>query len=154
MRVSGHFDYAADPLEVYSIFTDPEALLMAAPGLTSLTEVAPDRWEAVVKVGIGGFALVYTGTLAVTNRVPGEAYHLLIDVVSHNGYAKGEADFRFLPLPGGRTRTEYEGEVELGGAQKLLPAVAKYIVEFFMRGMAETLAHRKEAPACNARPTP
>ncbi|MFZ5823829.1 MAG: CoxG family protein [Bacillota bacterium] len=142
MRVSGSFTYDAPPAVVYRLFTDKEALLFATPGLVSLEEVQPDRYEAVLTVGIGGFALVYRGALTVTDREPDRAYRLLVDAQTHNGFGKGEARFRFLPLAGDRCRVEYEADVELGGAQKLLPSLARGLVDFFLRGMAEALAQR------------
>lgn len=143
MQVSGGFTYDASPAVVYRLFTDKEALLFATPGLVSLDELETDRHEAVLKVGIGGFALLYRGTLMVTDREPDRAYRLLVDAQTHNGYGRGEARFRFLPLDEGRRcRVEYEADVELGGAQKLLPALARGLVDFFLYGMKEALAQR------------
>ena len=137
MRVTGSFLYKAQPEIVYTTFTDRDALLHATPGLYSLTEVAPDQHEAVLKVGIGGFALVYHGKLKVCERVHGQSYRLLVDATTHNGAGKADATFSFLPHDRGGTRVEYEADVELNGAQKLLPTLARGLVDFFMRGMAE-----------------
>lgn len=142
MRVAGSFTYNAPPSVMYALFTDRDALLSATPGLVSLDELEPDHYAAVLKVGIGGFALVYHGTLVVTDREPGRAYRLLVDAQTHNGYGRGEAALRFLPLEAERCRVEYEADVELGGAQKLLPSLARGLVDFFLRGMAEVLANR------------
>ena len=142
MQVSGRFCYDAPPAVMYRLFTDTGALLFATPGLVSLKELESDRHEAVLKVGIGGFALVYRGTLTVTDREPDRAYRLLVDAQTHNGYGQGEARFRFLPLEGGRCQVEYEADVELGGAQKLLPSLARGLVDFFLYGMKEALAQQ------------
>lgn len=141
MQVAGSFRYDAPPAVMYSLFTDPEALLQATPGLESLTETAPDCYTATLKVGIGGFALHYSGTLVVTDRVPDQGYWLKIDARTHNGYGRGEARFRFLPAGGG-TEVSYTADVELGGAQRLLPSLARGLVDFFLRGMAEVVTER------------
>lgn len=147
MRFQGSFIYRADPLTVYSTFIDREALLEATPGLVSLEETEPDRYEAVLKMGIGGFALVYHGTLILSDKRPGEGYHFLCDATTQNGFGRGEATFRFEPQDGGGTRVVYEADVALGGSQKLLPALARGLVDFFLRGMAEVMRERAEAQA-------
>lgn len=142
MYVSAKHRIAAPPETVYTLFTDREALLQATPGLEKLEELEPDHHLATVKVGIGGFALVWQGTLTVTDRRPGEGYRLHIHVKTHNGYARGDADFRFLPSPDGGTEVQCEADVEMGGAQKLLPSLARGLVDFFLRGMNEVITER------------
>lgn len=136
VRVAGHFAYPQKPEVVYRTFTDRDALLYATPGLRSLEETAPDEYQATLKIGVGGFELVYQGRLTLTDRVPNEQYRFLVDATTHNGYGRGEAVFRFLPGQAGGTRVEYDADVELGGGQKLLPSLARGLVDFFMRGMA------------------
>jgi len=143
MRVAGSFAYVEDLGTVYATFTDRDALLVATPGLRSLIEVQPDAFDAVLSVGIGGFALVYRGRLTVTDRQHDRGYRLLVDAQTHNGFGRGEATFAFRPRPEGGTLVEYDADVELGGAQKLLPTLARGLVEFFMRGMAEVLLERR-----------
>jgi carbon monoxide dehydrogenase subunit G len=144
MFVSGHFDYDAPPAIVYRLFTDREALLVATPGIRSLELCGSDQYRAVLEVGVGGFLLVYKGKLTVSDRQEGASFRLLVDAETHNGFGRGEAQFRFLPLEGDRTRVEYRADVELGGAQRLLPALARGLVDFFMRGMAEVLSERQK----------
>ncbi|BAD40778.1 MAG: hypothetical protein A6D92_00415 [Symbiobacterium thermophilum] len=138
MRVAGQFRFDAPPEIMYRLFSNKDALLNATIGLQSLEEVEPDRWNATLKVGIGGFALVYHGILEVTDRVPNESFHLHIAAETHNGSAEAEADLRFLP-DGDGTLVTYEADIEFLGAQKLLPSLAKGLVDYFMHGMREYL---------------
>jgi len=142
MKVSGHFTFDAPAWTVYDTFTDEAALLEATPGLEHLEATGPDTYRARLKVGVGGFALVYQGTLVVTDRQPGEGYRLLVEAATHNGFGRAEVQFRFLPESGGRTRAEYDADIALGGAQKLLPSLARGMMDFFLHGMAEALAER------------
>jgi len=139
MRVVGTFQYDAPPETLYAMFTNPDALQNATPGLQSLREMEPDRWEAVAKVGIGGFGLIYTGSMVVTDRKPGEGYRIALEATTHNGSVAAEVRLRFAPLAEGQTRLEYEADVEFGGAQKLSKAIAKGLVDFFLHGMKEYL---------------
>ena len=138
MRVAGQFRFKAPPEIMYKLFTNKEALLNATIGLQSLEEIAPDRWAATLKVGIGGFALIYHGTLEITDRVPNERFHLRIAAETHNGTAEAEADLFFHP-DGEGTLVTWEGDIELPGTQKLLPSLAKGLVDYFMHGMREYL---------------
>lgn len=140
MRVAGHFNYAQVPGLVYQTFTDRDALLFATPGLQHLNEVAPDHWEAVLRAGVGGFYLVYQGHMKITDRVPGRSYRLLVEAVTqHGGQGRADLQLEFLPSPDGGTRLEYDADVELSGGQKLLPSLARGMVDFFLRGMAQWL---------------
>jgi len=136
MRVNGTFRYDAPPEIVYRTFTHPDALVNATIGLQSLQEVEPDRWEAVIKVGIGGFSLIYHGTVAVINRRPGEGFSIVIAAETHNGSADAEAELTFAPDEGG-TRVTYAADINFHGAQKLLPSLARGLADYFMHGMKE-----------------
>ena len=135
MRVAGHFNYSQIPEIVYQTFTDRDALLYSTPGLRTLDQITPDEYDATLKIGVGGFELVYRGRLALTDRIPNQQYRFRVDASTHNGYGRGEAVFRFLPGPTGGTRVEYDADVELGGGQKLYPSIARGLVDFFLRGM-------------------
>lgn len=143
MRVAGSFIYDAPPAVMYDLFTNPDALKNATPGLHALRAVAPDRWEAEIKVGLGGFALVYHGTMTVTDRTPGEGYRIQIDARTQNGTARAECLLGFQPEEGGRARVLYEAKVVFEGGQKLLPAIARGLVDFFLYGMKEYLQHQQ-----------
>lgn len=143
MRVTGTFLYEASPERLYAVFTNPEALEIATPGLRALRPVGPDRWDLEIKVGVGGFALTYHGTMAIIDRYPGKSYRIIITAQTHNGSANAEALLHFAPEEGGNTRLIYEAEVSFDGAQKLLPALARGLVAFFLHGMKEYLEQEK-----------
>lgn len=151
MRVVGTFAYDAPPETMYEVFTNPNALLNATPGLQSLEEAGPDRWEAEIKVGLGGFAVLYHGTVVVTDRRPGEGYRILIDAQTQNGTAAVEAQLRFAPREGGGTTVAYEADVAFHGAQNLIPAMARALVDFFMHGIQEYLQKSRRHPSRGAR---
>lgn len=142
MRVAGQFRFAAPPEVVYKLFSDKEALLSATVGLHSLEEVEPDRWKATLKIGFGGLAVVYHGVIAISDRVPNERFHLHIAAEAQNSSGEAHADLRFLP-DGEGTVVAYEADIELRGAQKLLPSLARGLVDYFMHGMREYLARAK-----------
>ncbi|MFZ5827533.1 MAG: CoxG family protein [Bacillota bacterium] len=138
MRVAGRFAYDAPPELMYEVFTHPDALRNATPGLQSLREAGPDRWEAEIKVGLGGFGLIYAGTVSVADRRPGEGYRIHMAAKTANGAgAEVEARLRFEPRAGGGTLVAYEADVLFHGGQTLQPAIARGLVEFFLHGIKE-----------------
>ncbi|HYG58702.1 MAG TPA: SRPBCC domain-containing protein [Symbiobacteriaceae bacterium] len=145
MYVTGHFHFHEDPATVYRAFTDKDALMFATPGLQQLTEIAPDHYEAVMRAGVGGFYLVYHGKMLVTERVHNRSYRLQVDAKTHNGTAHVDMQIQFEPSQQGGTRVEYQAEVDLGGAQKLLPSLARGMVDFFMRGVMQWLQEAQTA---------
>lgn len=138
MRITGSFGFDAPPAVVYRLFTDPEALTNATVGLRALRPLGPDLWEADMKVGLGGFALLYRGTISVTDRTP-EGYRLHIAAETDGGAVDADVALCFLPLGSG-TRVEYAADFTLHGAQRLQPALARGLVDFFMHGMKEYAA--------------
>lgn len=144
MRVAGHFKYAQSPETVYQTFLDHDALLYATPGLRTLTAVTPDVYDATLAIGIGGFELVYQGRMTLTERMPNRQYRFMVDATTHNGWGRADALFQFLPGDAGGTLVQYAADVELGGGQKLLPSLARGLVDFFLRGMNHWM---KEAAA-------
>jgi len=137
MRLAGTFRYDAPPETAYALFTDPDALTNAMIGLRSLQELEPDRWAAEMKVGLGNFAVRYRGTISVTERTP-EGYRLLIAAETDGGSAEADVRLRFVPQDGG-TRVEYDAKFAFAGAQRLIPALARGLVDFFMHGMKDYL---------------
>ncbi|MFZ5815764.1 MAG: CoxG family protein [Bacillota bacterium] len=151
MRVVGSYLYDAPPELIYQVFTNPDALVNATPGLQSLRELEPDSWEGEIKVGVGGFALLYRGIVRVLDREPDRGYRITIHAETHNGSVEAETRLRFEPQEDGGTRVVYETDVEFRGGQKLLPAIARGLVEFFMRGIEEYLMNKRLIPAQRSR---
>lgn len=144
MRVAGHFNFPDPPATVFQAFLNKEALIAATPGLQSLEEVAPDQYTAVLRTGIGGFYLLYYGTLVVSERVPDQGYRLQVEAKTHNGHATVDMRIQFQARPHGGTRVDYDADLELGGAQKLLPSLARGMVDFFMHGMLEWMKEQAD----------
>lgn len=138
MRIAGRFRYDAAPEVVYALFTHRDALLHAVVGLQSLEELGPDRWAASIRVGLGGFALRYEGTVAITHRDPPHGFKLQIAAATDGGGAEVAADLRFLP-DGSGCVVAYDADFRFHGAQRLQPALARGLVDFFLHGMKEHL---------------
>lgn len=149
MRISGSFGFDAPPDMVYRLFTDPDALMNATVGLRALRPLGPDMWEAEMQVRLGGFALAYRGTIAVTDRTP-DGYRLRIAAETDGGAIDADVALWFRPFGSG-TRVEYAAEFAIRGAQRLQPALARALVDFFMHGMKEYAARcRKASGQCAA----
>ncbi|WP_374712138.1 CoxG family protein [Symbiobacterium terraclitae] len=150
MRISGSFGFEAPPDVVYRLFTDPDALMHATVGLRALRPMGPDLWEAEMKVRLGGFTLAYRGTIAVTDRTS-EGYRLRIAAQTEGGAIDADVALCFLPFGTG-TRVEYAAEFAIHGAQRLQPALARALIDFFMHGMKEYAARCRQRSGHAAAP--
>lgn len=144
MRVQGSHRYKAPPEVMAALFTDRKALIEATLGMRSLRPTGPDQYTAEIRVGIGGFYLEYAGTMEITDRRGADGYTILLDAATTNGYARGKCSLSFLPMEGQRMEVQFDADVEFGGAQKLYPAIARGLVEFFMLGMERVLEERQK----------
>ena len=53
MNLTGTFTFEGPRTRVWEILQDPEVLAKALPGTKTLTQIAEDRYQGVMKVSIG-----------------------------------------------------------------------------------------------------
>lgn len=145
VRITGKHRYQAGPEQIYTLFTEPDALMKSVPGLRSLEQVEPDLLKAELRAGLGVFQDLYQGTVQVVERDPPNGLKLLLRSTTEKGYANADVLFRFEPLEDDRTVAVYEAEIELGGGQGLYASLARGLMEFFLHGMEEVLKTRRRS---------
>lgn len=144
MRIEGDATFNAPRERVFEVFTNPDALARATPGVQSMTQTGEDRYEAVMKMGVAGITGTYNGTLALTAKRPPEHYELSISGQGAPGFVQGTGTFDFEEHNGG-TRVRYVWDVQVGGlvagvGQRVLGGVAKMIIGQFMKAMEKEIA--------------
>jgi|GEM_PF-6737591 len=100
-----------------------------------------------MNVRLGGFGLLYRGVISVADRTP-DGYRLQIAAETDGGAVDADVSLCFLPLGSG-TRVEYAADFTLRGSQRLQPALARALVDFFMHGMKEYAAKCRRVTAAN-----
>jgi hypothetical protein len=98
LAVEGSFDFDAQVRSVYEALLDPTVLASAMPGSQRLERVAAERYQGVMKVGLGPVsAAEFTLTVAIHDAVPDEGYRMVVDASGALGFVAGTATCGSLP---------------------------------------------------------
>jgi carbon monoxide dehydrogenase subunit G len=128
---------------VFSALVDPAVLQKCISGCESLVEVAPDAYEAKLKIGVAGLKGLYTGKASVSDKRPPETLTIGIDGKGSPGFVRGSAAIA-LTDEGGATRVACDADVQVGGliaavGSRLIEAAAKKMADDFFRQLSTTL---------------
>ncbi len=115
MVVEGSHVFRGSREVVWALLLDPQVIARSMPGTESLAQVAPDRYEGRMRVGLGAITLVELNlAVTVADAVAPEHYTLLIDGSGRLGFVRGAAAVR-LDADGTGTVMRYQADLELGG---------------------------------------
>jgi uncharacterized protein len=128
---------------VFAALVDPAILQKCIPGCESLVEVAPDAYEARLKIGVAGLKGIYTGKASVGDKRPPETLTLGVDGKGGPGFVRGSAAIA-LTEEGGATRVACDADVHVGGliaavGSRLIEAAAKKLADDFFRQLSTVL---------------
>lgn len=145
MQVTGEFLFRAGREQVWQLLNDPDVLARCLPGCERLTPVAPDRYAAVVKVGLAAVKGTYEGSLAVTDKQAPGTMTLRIDMNGTTGFVTVMGLMDLAEEGPLTTRVRYDWDVQVGGpvamvGQRVLGGVARWIIgEFFASAQKELI---------------
>jgi len=131
---------------VYAALVDPTVIQRCIPGCESLTEVAPDTFEAKLKIGVAGLKGSYSGSASIRDRNPPESLTLAMQGKGGPGFVRGTAAIALSAEgEGGRdTRVDCQADVQVGGiiaavGSRLIEAAAKKMADDFFAQLSEQL---------------
>jgi carbon monoxide dehydrogenase subunit G len=135
MKVEGTYSFPAPPQKVWDLLLDPESLKSCIPGCESLTVAGPDRWDAMMKVGVAAVRGTYKGKVAIVDKQEPSTYTLQVEGSGGPGFVKGTARVTLTP-EGEGTRVGVDGDGQVGGpvagvGQRMLGGVAKMLLNQF-----------------------
>jgi len=109
------------------------------PGCESMNEVAPDQFEAVMKVGVASVKGTYKGKVSIKDKQAPSHYVLSGEGSGGPGFMRGDVAID-LEEQDGKTLLKYSTDASIGGliasiGQRMLNGVAKMMVEQFFRKM-------------------
>jgi carbon monoxide dehydrogenase subunit G len=134
MQLSDSRDIRAEPAIVWSAILNPEVLKDCIPGCQSLTGSVSEGYEAVVKQKVGPVSATFTGLVQLSDIVEGQSLRISGEGKGGvAGFARGGADVRLEPIPGG-TRLSYSVEASVGGK---IAQLGSRIIDGFARKMAD-----------------
>lgn len=107
------------------------------PGCESMLEVAPDQYEAVMKVGIASVKGTYKGKVTIKDKRPPAHYVLSGEGSGGPGFMQGDVAIDLEEI-NGQTVLRYSTDAKVGGliasiGQRMLNGVAKMTVEQFFK---------------------
>ncbi|HEU0196260.1 MAG TPA: molybdopterin cofactor-binding domain-containing protein [Nevskiaceae bacterium] len=130
--MQGSIDLAAPPDRVYATLLDPTALAKVVPGCHSLRQVAENRYEAEVTIGVGVVRTRYRAHITLSDLDPPSALSLSGRGISPLGSAEGGGRVRLAATATG-TRLSYDYTVSVSGkiaavGARMLEGAAKMIL--------------------------
>ena len=150
MKMQGTYTLDAPVEKVWAFLMDPQQIAKVMPGCETLQEVAPDKYQATMKLGIAAIKGTYNGSVQLLDKTPPTRYRMLIDGSGTPGFVKGEATVD-LAAQGQQTVLTYDSDIQVGGlianvGQRMISGVAKLIINQALKKLAEELAQFTPSP--------
>lgn len=139
MKIEGVYTFNAPRDRVWQVLLDPKIIAQCMPGCESMNEIAPDEYEAVMKVGVASVKGTYKGKVAIKDKQPPSHYVLSGSGSGGPGFMQGDVAID-LEDADGKTLLKYSTDAKVGGliasvGQRMLNGVAKMMVEQFFKKM-------------------
>ena len=137
MKIEGSYTFNAPRQRVWEVMLDPQVLAKAIPGCESLTEIGPDQFEAVMKVGVAAVKGTYKGKVSIKDKQPPSHYILSGEGSGGPGFMQGDMAMD-LEESNGQTVLKYSTDAKVGGliasiGQRMLGGVAKMMADQFFK---------------------
>jgi carbon monoxide dehydrogenase subunit G len=137
LKIEGNYTFQAPRERVWQVLQDPKIMAQCMPGCESMTEVGPDRYEAVMKVGIAAVKGTYKGMVAIKDKQPPSHYVLSGQGSGGPGFMQGDVSID-LEEHNGQTILKYSTDAKVGGliasiGQRMMNGVTKMMVDQFFK---------------------
>ena len=134
MKVAGTFTFRGPRSVVWELLQDPEVLSKALPGARRLVRTAEDRYEGVMKVGLGPLTAEFSLNVTLADKVRPEHFAMHIDSKGGLGFARGTALVDLEDAADGGTTMTYSSDLQIGGR---IVSVGQRVVDTAARSMTE-----------------
>ncbi len=139
MKIDGTYMFNAPRDRVWQVLLDPKIIAQCIPGCESMNEVAPDQYEANMKVGIASIKGNYKGKVSIKDKLAPSHYVLSGEGSGGPGFMQGDVAID-LEESDGKTLLKYSTNAKIGGliasvGQRMLNGVAKMMVDQFFKKM-------------------
>lgn len=137
LKIEGSYTFDAPRQRVWEVLLDPKVMAQCMPGCESMNEVAPDQFEAVMKVGVASVKGTYKGKVSIKDKQPPSHYVLSGQGSGGPGFMQGDVAID-LEEADGKTVLKYSTDAKIGGliasvGQRMLNGVAKMMVDQFFK---------------------
>lgn len=137
MKIEGSYTFDAPRDRVWQVLLDPKVMAQCMPGCERMNEVAPDQFEAIMKVGVASVKGTYKGKVSIKDKQAPSHYILSGEGSGGPGFMQGDVVID-LEEQNGKTVLTYSTDAKIGGliasvGQRMLNGVAKMMVEQFFK---------------------
>jgi hypothetical protein len=138
LKLAGSYIFKAPREKVWKALLDPGILAQCIPGCQTLKQIAPDQYEAKMKVGVAGLKDSYKGKIAIKDKIPFSHYVLSGEGSGTPGFLQGDLAID-LEDKKGQTVVKYSTDAKVGGSlagvgQRMIGGFAKMMADqFFMK---------------------
>jgi uncharacterized protein len=152
MILSGTFTFNGPRATVWQLLQDPAVLAKALPGTKTLTRIADDRYQGVMKVSVGPVsAAEFAVNVELKDKFEPERFSMHIDGKGGVGFTRGTAHIELQEQPGPVTVMHYSSDVQVGGkiaavGQRLLESVGKMMTKQALEALNKELQVRLGQP--------
>ena len=147
MIVEGNYPLPGTPSVIWDLLMDPDVLAKSMPGTKTLVRVAADRYEGIMRVGIGPItAAEFDLSILLTDVQQPQSYGMQIDGKGRFGFTRGTARVELVP-EGAGTVLRYSADLQVGGkiaalGQRLLESVSKLMTRQSLEALNQELNAR------------
>jgi carbon monoxide dehydrogenase subunit G len=134
VKVAGTFTFRGPRSVVWELLQDPDVLSKALPGTRRLVRTADDRYEGLMKVGLGPLTAEFSLSVTLADKVPPEHFTMHIDSKGGLGFARGTAVVDLADAAEGGTTMTYGSDLQIGGR---IVSVGQRVVDTAARSMTE-----------------
>jgi uncharacterized protein len=148
LKIEGDYTFNGPQKAAYEVVHDPNMLLLAIPGESTMQEVSPNVYEGTIKLKIGPVNGQFAGTYNVSEDVPPQSFTMVVKGKGAAGFAEGVGKVTFTQLEDGRTLFKYTGELNIGGklasvGQRLIDSVSKSMLKSGLEKLDKEIEKRK-----------
>jgi carbon monoxide dehydrogenase subunit G len=148
MILNGTFTFNGPRAKVWELLQDPVILAKALPGTKTLTKIAEDQYEGVMKISVGPMsAAEFAVNVELKDKVKPERFAMHIDGKGGVGFTRGIATIELQEQPGPATVMHYSSDVQIGGriaavGQRLLESVGRMMTKQALEALNKELQTR------------
>lgn len=145
MQITGNDHMTADRSAAWRAFHDPGVLTRTIPGLQSLTEDGPDRYQVVVTAGVAAIKGTYQGTVEFIEQTPEDFFVLRASGAGGPGTIEADIAVTITDATGGGIDLDWKADASVGGAvggvgQRMLSGVARKMATGFFAAIDNDIA--------------
>jgi uncharacterized protein len=158
MTLTGTYTFRGPRQVVWDLLQDPDVLATAMPGAQKLVRTADDRYEGVMKVGLGPVtAAEFSLVVTLGDKVEPERFTMTIDSKGSLGFTNGTARVELDEVDATTTSMRYTSDMHIGGriaaiGQRVVEAAAKTMTAKGLEALQRALDERLAAGAGGTRP--